>query len=69
MIATFVEDTGTVLNALSTIEHLLDILVRLQLLEFFIWVKVGILVIETDDVAQVNKVRGHMVHERASIDI
>lgn len=69
MIATFVEDTGTVLNALSAIEHLLDILVRLQLLEFFIWVKVGILVIETDDVAQVNKVRGHMVHERASIDI
>ena len=69
MIATFVEDTGTVLNALSAIEHLFNILVRLQLLEFFIWVKVGILVIETDDVAQVNKVRGHMVHERASIDI
>ena len=63
MVPTFIQDTGAILDAFAAFEHFSDLFVRLELLEFLVRVKIGILVIEADNVTQVNQVWLHMVHK------
>ena len=67
MVAAFIENARSILNALAPFEHLANLLMCLQLLELLIRVQERILIIETDDVTKVNQIGLHVVHERASV--
>ena len=69
MIASLIKDSSSILNTLAPFEHFSDFLVRLELLEFFVGIEVGVFVVETHDHAQVDKIGLHVVHERSRIDI
>jgi len=69
MVSAFIEDTGTVRDALPTVEDFVDLLVSLELLEFFIRVEVWVLVIKSDYVTEMDQIGLHMVHERPGVDI
>uniref|UniRef100_A0A7S3MMD6 Uncharacterized protein n=1 Tax=Favella ehrenbergii TaxID=182087 RepID=A0A7S3MMD6_9SPIT len=69
MVATFVENSRSVLDTLASLEHFLDLSVRLELLEFLIRVKVRVLVVQANDVAQMHQVWLHVIHEAAGVHI
>ena len=69
MVASFVQNTGSILNAIASLKYLADLGMSLELLKFFVRIQVRVLIVETHDVAQVHEVWLHVIHEGASVDI
>ena len=69
MIAAFIKDSGTILDALSSFKHVPDVWMSLKLLELFVRIEIRILVVETNNVAEMNKIRLHVVHEATGVNI
>lgn len=69
VISTFIKYSGTIRNTFATLKNFLDLWVELKALEFFVWVQVGILIIEAHDKSKMNEIRFHMIQETARIDI
>ena len=69
MVASFVEASRAIRDALTPFQKRADLFVRLEALEFFIRIEVGILVIKSNNITHMNKVRCHVVQKGACIDV
>ena len=69
VISTFIKNSGAVRNTFATLKNFLNIWVCLKTLEFFVWVQVGILIIQAHDKSKMNEIGFHMIQETARIHI
>lgn len=69
VISTFIEYSGAVRNTFATLKNFFDLWVCFKTLKFFVWVQVGILIVEAHDKSKMNEIGFHVIQETARIHI
>lgn len=69
MVTSLIKNSGTIRNALAAFKHSSHHVVCLESLKFFVRIEIRVLVIKADNHTQMNQIRLHVVHKRATVNV